>query len=133
MSSPRKTRRLTGAVLATVMLSAQVAVPLHAAPVGTGEILAAEQGRLERQHLQNLLQREDVARQLQAMGVDPEQAKQRVANLSPAELARLNQRIDQMPAGGISALGALALVFLVFIITDAAGATDFFTFVEPSN
>ncbi|HKJ77121.1 MAG TPA: DUF6627 family protein [Gammaproteobacteria bacterium] len=133
MSSPDKTRRLAGTVLAALMLTVQAAVPLHAAPVGTGAVLAAEQGRVDRQHLRDLLEREDVARQLQAMGVDPERAKDRVANLSPAEIARLNQRIDELPAGGISALGALALIFLVFIITDAVGATDFFTFVEPAN
>ena len=34
-----------------------------------------------------------------------------------------------MPAGGI--LGAIVLIFVVFVITDAIGATDIFPFVRP--
>ena len=55
--------------------------------------------------------------------------EQRLASLTPQELQTLNQQIDELPNGGI--IGTLVLIFLVFVITDALGATDLFPFVDP--
>ncbi|HKJ77120.1 MAG TPA: DUF6627 family protein, partial [Gammaproteobacteria bacterium] len=104
--------------------------PVQAAPVSTGELLHSESQQVDRARLQRLLEREDVADRLQALGVDPEQAKQRVANLSAEEIRMLNQRLGELPAGG-DVLGIVVLFFLVFIITDSIGATDIFPFVDP--
>ena len=98
--------------------------------VGTPQVLAAEQGRLDRDRLNSLLGREDLQRQLSALGVDVEHAKDRVAALTDAEVARINQRLAELPAGG-SALGVVLFIFIVFIITDALGVTDIFPFVHP--
>jgi len=38
--------------------------------------------------------------------------------------------MGQIPAGA-DALGILLLLFIVFIVTDAVGATDIFDFVDP--
>ena len=57
---------------------------------------------------------------------------ERAGSLTDAELARINQAID-MNAGGDSVLGILLIIFIVFIITDAIGATDIFPFVHPVN
>ena len=65
------------------------------------------------------------------MGVSPEWAQQRAASLSDAELARINRGIGQLEAGSDSVLGILLIIFIVFIITDAIGATDIFPFVHP--
>lgn len=116
-------------LLAASLLGAQVA-PAQAGMVGTDQALAAEQGRLDRDELVSLLEREDLQRQLSALGVDVRHAKERVAALTDAEVARINQRLAELPAGG-SALGVVVLIFIVFIITDALGATDIFTFVRP--
>jgi hypothetical protein len=53
-----------------------------------------------------------------------------VAALTDAEVARLNQRIAELPAGG-DVLGVILLIFIIFVITDAIGATDIFPFVDP--
>lgn len=53
-----------------------------------------------------------------------------MAALTDAEVARINQRVAELPAGG-SALGVVLFIFIVFIITDALGVTDIFPFVHP--
>lgn len=42
MGSPDKPRRLAGTLLAALMLTVQAAVPLQAAPVGTGAVGATD-------------------------------------------------------------------------------------------
>jgi hypothetical protein len=98
--------------------------------IGTAQVLAAEQARADRANLAALLEREDLQRQFAAMGVDAEAAKQRVAGLTDAEVVRINQRIAELPAGG-DVLGVIVLIFVIFVITDAIGATDIFPFVHP--
>jgi hypothetical protein len=65
-----------------------------------------------------------------ALGVDSRVVDQRLSSLTPDERAFLEQRIDELPAGG-DVLGLLVLLFIVFVITDAIGVTDIFPFVHP--
>ncbi len=116
-------------LLTAALVGAQVA-PAQAAMVGTAQALAAEQGRLDRNELVSLLEREDLQRQLSTMGVDVQHAQERVAALTDAEVARINQQIAQLPAGG-NAVGILLFILVVFIVTDALGFTDIFAFVRP--
>jgi hypothetical protein len=127
----RSFKKIGSLLLAAALLGVQLA-PAQAAMIGTAQVLAAEQGRLDRDKLASLLEREDLQRQLSALGVDIQHAKDRVAGLTDAEVAQLNQRIDELPAGG-NALGIILLIFIIFIITDALGATDIFPFVHPIN
>lgn len=115
--------------LAASLLGVQIA-PVQAAMIGTTQALAAEQNRLDRDRLASLLEREDLQRRLSALGVDIQDAKDRVAGLTDAEVARISQQIDTLPAGG-DALGVVVLIFIIFIITDALGVTDIFPFVQP--
>jgi len=71
------------------------------------------------------LARDDVQAQLVAMGVDPGDAAARVAALTPQELASLDQRIADMPAGGVIAV--IGVVFLVLLILELVGVTNVFT------
>lgn len=129
MRFPRSFRKMGSLLLAASLLGAQIA-PAQAAMVGTAQVLAAEQGRLDRDKLVSMLEREDLQRQLAVMGVDVQNARDRVASLTDAEVAQLNQRIDELPAGG-DVLGVILLIFIIFIITDVLGATDIFPFVDP--
>jgi hypothetical protein len=117
--------------LAASLLGVQIA-PVQAAMIGTAQVLAAEQNRVDRDRLASLLEREDLQRQLSALGVDVQDAKDRVAGLTDAEVARISQQIDTLPAGG-DALGVIVLIFIILIITDALGVTDIFPFVHPIN
>jgi hypothetical protein len=55
-----------------------------------------------------------------------------VSSLSDAQVQQIHQRIDEMPAGS-GALGTVAFIFLVLVITDLTGLTDVFPFIRPVN
>lgn len=105
--------------------------PLQAAILSTPDMIATEQAQYDREELKSLLSRDDVQSQLEAYGVTAAEAEQRVASMTDSEVAKLNAEIQDAPAGGI--VGAIVLIFVVFIITDVIGATDIFPFVRPVN
>jgi hypothetical protein len=102
----------------------------HAAWVGTPAVLADQQVQFDRERLLSALARGEVQEQLKALGVDPAQAAERVAALTPEEIQALNARMAEMPAGGIDALGAVVFIFLVLLVTDILGFTNIFPFVN---
>ncbi|MEX0614416.1 MAG: DUF6627 family protein [Methylophaga sp.] len=106
-----------------------ITLPVQAAMVTTPDVLQSQQSEYDRQQLIELMDREDVQKQLLAYGVAPEQVQDRVSKMTDAEVAQLNDQIADMPAGGI--LGAILLIFVVFVITDVIGATDIFSFIHP--
>ena len=125
-------KRLTASLLAVAMLGLQIS-PAQAALIGTQEAVAAERHQVQRAELIAALERDDVRQQLQAMGVDPQAAQERVAALTDQEVAQLNERIGDLPAGGSDVVAIILLIFLVFVITDVIGATDIFPFIHPIN
>lgn len=100
--------------------------------VGTEQLLVAEQVQMDRVQLLATLSRADVKQQLSDMGVDPRQAAERVARMTDAEIAALSEGLGDLPAGS-GVLGAVVLIFVVFVITDVIGATDIFPFIHPVN
>ena len=72
-----------------------------------------------------VLARASVQQQLEAFGVDAADARARIANLSDAELAHLEQRMDTLPAGA-GALEVLGIVLLVLLVLELVGVTDIF-------
>lgn len=132
MRTSRLFRKTTSLLLAASLLGASGA-PAQAAMVGTQQALGAEQGRLDRARLASLLEREDLQRQLAALGIDARQARDRVAGLTDAEVAQLNQRIDALPAGGDTVLGVFVLLLLILVVTDVLGVTDVYPFVHPAK
>jgi hypothetical protein len=105
----------------------------QAAMLGTDTLITGARSQQSITELQQLLGREDAQQQLLALGVNPDQVRERVASLSDSELARINQGIDSLNAGGDSVLGILLVIFIVFVITDALGATNIFPFIHPIN
>ena len=107
--------------------------PAYASMIGTSEVLKNESSELDKERILNALQREEVRQKLQSWGVEPETAEARVQALTDRELARIAQRMDNLPAGGDafgSLIGAAVFVFLVLLFTDIMGATDVFPFVK---
>lgn len=119
------------ALLLSLLLALMPVMSAQAAMLGNAELLAGSNPVQTRDSLGQLLDRQEAREQLQALGVSPDWARDRVARLSDSELARINQGIGNLPAGGESVLGVLLVIFLVFVITDAIGATDIFPFVHP--
>jgi len=106
-----------------------ITLPVQAAMISTPDIIQSQQSAYDREQLSSMLERDDVQQQLLSMGVSPDTVQERVNSMTDFEIAELNEQINDMPAGGI--LGAIVLIFVVFVITDAIGATDIFPFVRP--
>jgi len=122
-------RRLLAALL-IVALTVPAPMPAEAAMLSTDAALSG----LDRDRVADFLGRPDVRSLLQSYGVNPDDAKARVAALSNDEVARLAGEIDRAPAGG-DALGTIVwvalVVFLVLLITDLLGLTKVFPFTKP--
>lgn len=119
--------------LLSALLLMMPVMSVQAAIIGTDTLITTAQSQQSIAGLQQLLERKDAQRQLLALGVSPDQVRERVASLSDSELARINQGIDSLNAGGESVLGILLVIFIVFVITDVIGATDIFPFIRPVN
>jgi hypothetical protein len=135
------TRLLFGRVVALTMAIVLLitSLPLgvaQAALVTTDQVLgdqAQNDARRERDKVSAFLQREEVRRQMIALGVNPMEAVARVASLSDAEIRRVAGHIDSLPAGQgviVALIGAAVFIFLVLLITDLLGLTHVFPFVR---
>ncbi|MBR9979724.1 MAG: PA2779 family protein [Desulfatitalea sp.] len=107
--------------------------PAQAAMVGTADILQVP-GK-DAAHSPSTLDasRQQIARQLHAWGVTPEEARSRVNAMTDGEVVRLADAMDQMPAGAgfLEFLAVVALLgFITLVITDLVGVTDVFTFIK---
>ena len=122
----------TMAWLLSILLAVTPLVPLQAAMLDNDQVITPAQSAQATGKLEHFLGQEATRQQLLSWGVNPEVVLERAGSLTDAELARINQAID-MHAGGDSVLGILLILFIVFIITDAIGATDIFPFVHPVN
>ena len=120
------------AIFLSILLALMPLLPAQAAMIGNQQIINQNQSQQTRDSLQQLLDQDTARQQLQAWGVSPEQINSRIDSLTDAELARINQQLNDLNAGG-SVLGILLVIFLVFVITDVIGATDIFPFIHPVN
>ncbi len=109
-----------------------LSAPAQAALIGTDALAAASTRQASEQKIQTALARDDVSRQLQKMGVNPDEARQRVAALSDRELAGLSDKIDRLPAGG-DFFGTVGLIFIILLITDILGFTKVFPFTRAQR
>jgi hypothetical protein len=118
-------RTLAAALMALTLAGTWPQIALTA-PVGTGALLQQQAETAQRTRVQDKLAREDVERAMITLGVDPAAAQARVASLTPAELAQLEQQLDQLPAGG-SFFAVVGIVFVVLIILELTGVINIFT------
>jgi hypothetical protein len=122
--------RMTSRLLIASVLS--LALPLqstYAGMVGTDKVAASAQSRTDRERINTFLDRADVRKELQAKGVDANDAKARVAALTDEEVSKVAGKLDQMPVGG-DILGVLLTVFIILLITDILGFTKVFPFTH---
>jgi hypothetical protein len=83
----------------------------HAGMIGTEKIVSsADSG--DRTTVLNMLSRSDVASQLQSLGIDPAQARDRVQAMSDQEIAALGNRLHSLPAGASDG-GAVLLIIVI--------------------
>ncbi len=130
----RKISRYVAGPLAALILMVSMPMGLaQAALVGTDEVISAASADAERARLAAFVARQDVRERMQQMGVDPDEAKARIAGMSDSEISQVAAKLDAMPAGqdATSAIiSAVVLIFLVLLVTDLLGLTDVFPFVK---
>lgn len=97
----------------------------HAGFVDTQALIDQQAGETGQARINALLERQDVADQLLALGVDPADVQARVASMSHAEIVTLSERLETQVAGG-DAIGVIGTVFLVLLILELVGVTDVF-------
>ena len=119
----RRLRKAVSLIVVTTMLSLGVSAPGYAAMLGTDEIIAGDNALQERAYVKELLGQDAVQDQLISLGVDPLEAQQRVDAMTEQEVQTLASQLEELPAGG-SALGLLAFVLVVLLITDLLNLTN---------
>jgi len=106
----------------------------HAGLVTTDQLVEQRTAASERERLAAILLRDDVRQQMEALGVDQNEAMARLASLSDQEVQQIAGRIDELPAGQNFLVGVLIVagaVLLGLVITDLLGFTNVFTVVRP--
>jgi hypothetical protein len=121
-------QKARGALLRLVSVSIVCMGFAQAAPagmIGTAYMLDEESRAASLSHIEILLAREDVGRQLEAFGVDRATVVERLNGLSSAELMELEGQIESQVAGG-DILAVIGIVFVVLLILELVGVTDIF-------
>jgi len=102
-------------LLAALMIWA----PYHIAQagmIGADQAATAAAAQADRDTVLSYLSRSEAASRLQALGIDPRTAKERVAALSDQEAYGLAQRISAMPAGASDAGAVLLLLVVIGVV-----------------
>jgi len=84
----------------------------HAGMIGT-EQLVSSTSSADRTTVLNVLSRTEVASQLQSLGINPAQARDRVQAMSDQEISALASRLDSLPAGASSSGGVILVIIIV--------------------
>lgn len=121
----RRSRGIFVRVLSIALVTAGFTQASWAGMVGTDYIVEANAREASLARVEALLARDDVATQLQSLGVDKAVIQDRLQGLTNTELASLAGQIDQQVAGG-DALALIGAVFLVLLILELVGVTDIF-------
>lgn len=100
-------------VLSMMLLPFQT---IQAGMIGTDQIASVAGAQAERAAVLSLMSRTDVASQLQALGLDPKVAKDRVGAMTDEEVRSLAGKLDSLPAGATSGWVWAAVVIIAIVI-----------------
>ena len=110
MTSTMKKMTCRVLVVSLLALSFQTA---RAGMIGADQAAAAQSDRAT---VVSVLNRAETTAQLQAMGVDPQAARERVAAMTDQEVHALAQDIQTAPAGAMSGWGWAAIIIVAAAI-----------------
>ena len=97
-------------ILRTIAIALALAVPqAYAGMIGIEE--AAERDRVN-----SLLERPELAAELEKKGVAPAEARARVEAMTPQEVSQLAGKLDQLLAGGALSNQDLLLVIILLLL-----------------
>lgn len=116
--------KIVAFVLSVALVFAGTTSLANATLISTQQAVAVESRVAQEAQVREALAREDVARMMVEMGVDPSDVDGRIASLSDAELAQLHGQLEELPAGGV--LAVLGIVLVVLIVLELTGTIDIF-------
>ena len=105
MAKSRKTALVTSVLIA-------FAAPVAAEIVATDQVVQQS----DRDRVRAFLERKDAEKQMKALGVAPDTAKQRVDAMTDAEVRVVAARIDSLPAGAALSQTDWIIVLLLFVV-----------------
>ena len=95
--------------------------PARAAMVSTESVIAPAAGmETVRARVRAFLDREDVRAQIEAYGIDADEAAARIDTLTDREIALIAGRLDELPAAGYTDPGTAAGLFLAAAVVAVA-------------
>ena len=112
-------------LIAMTMGLAGVVHTASASVVGTRAVMVQAERAASVARVQATFDRDDMRAQLEAQGVDPAAALERVAALTDEELRYLDGRLAELPAGA-DVVAVVGVVFIVLLILELVGVTDIF-------
>ncbi len=118
--------------LVFVFSTAGLLAPAQATLITTEQMTVYQDRSANQQKVTQALARPDVVRQLETLGVSPEQARLRVDAMTDQELATLANQTDRLPAGG-DFFGTVGAIFIILLITDILGFTKVFPFTRAQR
>lgn len=108
-------KRILGTWITALIASLLVlAAPARAGLISSDD--AIPQPPSERERVQSLLARPDVAQELEKMGIAPADAKARVQAMSDSEVAQVAGRLDSLPAGAAISNDELLLIIIIVLL-----------------
>lgn len=113
MRSTMKKMTCRALVVSLLALSFQTA---NAGMIGVDQAAAAGAAQTERGMVMSVLDRAETTAQLQAQGIDPVLARERVAAMTDQEVHTLAQDMQTAPAGAISTAGWVAIVLIIGLV-----------------
>ena len=112
-------------LISLALINLGTPVVASAGIIGTQTVIEASQRDADLATIQAGLERAEVRQQFASLGVDASMVEARLAALTDAEVARLADRMEQMPAGG-DLLAVIGVVFVILLILELVGVIDIF-------
>jgi hypothetical protein len=100
-------------VVSLLALSFQTA---NAGMIGADQAVSAGATQSDRSMVMSVLNRAETTAQLQAQGIDPTMARERVASMTDQEVQALAQDMQTAPAGALSTGGWVAVVLVAALV-----------------
>ena len=121
--SRRKLARFTCIALCAVPLASMQTLA-RAEVIGAEQFMSVTDRRATVDRIDAVLARSEVKKELERLGVDPDQTGARIAALSDQELQSLAHDLEELPAGGL--LATIGVVFIVLLVLELVGVIDIF-------
>ncbi len=114
-------------VVSVCLMALPMIRPASAAVISTEQAIRIEDRQDRIDHINEVLARDNVRTTLESLGVDPADASARVDALTDAELRTLEQRLEELPAGGTGVVEVVGIVAIVLIVLELLGVTNVFS------